>query len=744
MKCQKCGAELVENAIFCRECGTKIVKNKRFCCECGSNIPDGAKFCPNCGAKVNFREGIVAQKIGSKPVAANESFAAPPISGKGREKDCKKSHKKASSGSKHRLKYLVLTFVALLVVLNMKNHFDKKTSPKNESPSISQNQQTDEANGIYTYQVRNYVGKNLASFGKRYGDYRVDEYGCGKLRLVFVAADGILINPMDEEQLKQYVVIAQNIPNKTSLTIVNLRDSKGEPYSSLVDYQSYEEIVLYVDSVGGNAVVPDNITFPNPSLDRRTCFVRDYVGRNAASFGELHGDDRIDEYFSGKLRLIFAANDGSFVDAGDLNILKKYVIIGQDLDANEEFHLTYETNSRGEEYDRLIKSQSIETITLTVEMVDESVISHMPEIETAKSTENEREELTVEYRVLDNGKAEISGVSGDGNYVTIDSKIDGHEVIRIGDHAFENCDTLEGVLFWAKIEEIGDYAFANCTALKEISVPYETKQVGAHAFEGCVLLESAVLWGDPDIGDYAFANCTALPSISIGYNTKKVGAHAFDGCTALTKVIIWNDDTVIEEAAFLNCPSLKGRPIQVDNEITESTVQPELIQSPVAETPVGEDEVRVPSSSSEFKFDNYGDVANALEKVGFTNIRTEVLYDIIWGWTSEGRVESVSIDGIASFAKGDVFKKNAEIIITYHMKEEDDPLKQAETSNPTEAKQPTEASRPTTESTDSQLVSYSTNTKATVKNGDTGVYAYKKSGAYDIYYVIDFDEGYVY
>lgn len=42
-------------------------------------------------------------------------------------------------------------------------------------------------------------------------------------------------------------------------------------------------------------------------------------------------------------------------------------------------------------------------------------------------------------------------------------------------------------------------------------------------------------------------------------------------------------------------------------------------------------------------------------------------------------------------------------------------------------------------------VYYSTNTKDTVKNGDTGVYAY--SGIFDVYekyYIIDFDEGYVY
>ncbi|MBR4578795.1 MAG: hypothetical protein IKO22_04175 [Oscillospiraceae bacterium] len=42
-------------------------------------------------------------------------------------------------------------------------------------------------------------------------------------------------------------------------------------------------------------------------------------------------------------------------------------------------------------------------------------------------------------------------------------------------------------------------------------------------------------------------------------------------------------------------------------------------------------------------------------------------------------------------------------------------------------------------------VNYSTNDRNTVKNGNTGVYAYKsRGGSYAIYYIIDFDSGYVF
>lgn len=155
---------------------------------------------------------------------------------------------------------------------------------------------------------------------------------------------------------------------------------------------------------------------------------------------------------------------------------------------------------------------------------------------------------------------------------------------------------------------------------------------------------------------------------------------------------------------------------------------------------VGENEAMVPASAWDFKYDNYKDVEATLKNAGFTNIKTEILYDIFWGWTEEGEVDSVSIDGNTDFSKGNIFDKDVEIVITYHMKEEDDP------NRPTESETTESEVTKSTETTDEKdSVSYSTNTKDTVKNGNTGVYAYKSIGhMYDIYWIIDFDEGYVY
>lgn len=158
---------------------------------------------------------------------------------------------------------------------------------------------------------------------------------------------------------------------------------------------------------------------------------------------------------------------------------------------------------------------------------------------------------------------------------------------------------------------------------------------------------------------------------------------------------------------------------------------------------VGEDEAMVPASALTCKYKDYKEVEEWFQSAGFTNLSTEILYDIVWGWTDEGEVESVTIDEKSDFARGSIFKKDAAVVITYHMKEEDDPNKPTESAD--EMTNMPEITEGTAVPSESKSVSYSTNDKSTVKNGNTGVYSYRnKGGSYYIYYIIDFDEGYVY
>lgn len=88
---------------------------------------------------------------------------------------------------------------------------------------------------------------------------------------------------------------------------------------------------------------------------------------------------------------------------------------------------------------------------------------------------------------------------------------------------------------------------------------------------------------------------------------------------------------------------------------------------------LSENEAKLDAAASEYRNKNYEDVKSSLEKLGFTNIKFEIMYDIVFGITTDGTVESVSIAENKDFKRGDVFPKDAEIIIAYHMPEDADP-----------------------------------------------------------------------
>lgn len=80
-----------------------------------------------------------------------------------------------------------------------------------------------------------------------------------------------------------------------------------------------------------------------------------------------------------------------------------------------------------------------------------------------------------------------------------------------------------------------------------------------------------------------------------------------------------------------------------------------------------ENQISIPFSSSEFKYKQLDEVQDALRTAGFTNIKTEKIEDLIIGFlTSENEVESVIVNNVGDYAKGDIFDKDVEVIISYH------------------------------------------------------------------------------
>lgn len=148
--------------------------------------------------------------------------------------------------------------------------------------------------------------------------------------------------------------------------------------------------------------------------------------------------------------------------------------------------------------------------------------------------------------------------------------------------------------------------------------------------------------------------------------------------------------------------------------IVESGEEKNGIQTIIDST--GDDEIIMYAIPGEYIGQDYRSVEAKFKEYGFTNIKT-VAKETTDPINKVGAVAELKIAG-KTFKRGDKFKKTDEIKITYWIKKEEK----------------------------KESVSYSTNDSNTAKLGNQGVYSYKRTGnrEYDLFYIIDFDEGYVY
>ena len=231
-----------------------------------------------------------------------------------------------------------------------------------------------------------------------------------------------------------------------------------------------------------------------------------------------------------------------------------------------------------------------------------------------------------QYRVLEDGTAEITHYFGRDSVVHIPDTLDGKTVTSIRDVAFACCSALttielpdsvtsigvnlfagceslkniqvspeqpvfavsDGVLFNKAeksliyypagkqeeayevpqgIQQIKSGAFSCCSALASIELPDSVTSIGKSAFSGCSSLTTIEL---PDsvtsIGEYAFSDCSSLTSIELPDSVTSIGKSAFSDCSSLTSIELPDSVTSIGESAFAWCRSLTS--IELPDSVT--------------------------------------------------------------------------------------------------------------------------------------------------------------------------------
>lgn len=119
--------------------------------------------------------------------------------------------------------------------------------------------------------------------------------------------------------------------------------------------------------------------------------------------------------------------------------------------------------------------------------------------------------------------------------------VTGNNLLGIGNYAFYNCASLQGIQLGDGANYIGNYAFANCINLKTANFP----------------LNSSIL----ALGDHVFYNCRSLETFTVPVAVKKIGDSAFEGCTGLVTIDLKGSgqQVILEEMGdnvFKNCTAL--------------------------------------------------------------------------------------------------------------------------------------------------------------------------------------------
>lgn len=314
------------------------------------------------------------------------------------------------------MKKIISFLLAFSLLLSFTACSSQPESSDNETASTENNTtiQTDTTEiktspDKYTWYVKNYVGKNLASVGyTSMGGDRMDSYGNGYIQLILLTTNGEYIDIENEEELKAWRVIGQNLSPNTEIKYTYELDSNGEEFDGLVAHQNIEEIVLAIAPVGAKTDAPA-LTAINPSPDKYTFYIDDYVGRTLSQCGYISLAGRLmDQYGNAYIHLAVYSNDGSFVDVNDENTLKNYVVTSQNISPNTEFKMTYCLDSDGNEYDSLVDTQNIEEIELYVSQVN--------------SYETEKPEPTVEPSAT-----EVNSDAADGIRPEFKAAMDSYE-----------------------------------------------------------------------------------------------------------------------------------------------------------------------------------------------------------------------------------------------------------------------------------------------------------------------------
>ena len=133
--------------------------------------------------------------------------------------------------------------------------------------------------------------------------------------------------------------------------------------------------------------------------------------------------------------------------------------------------------------------------------------------------------------------------------------------------------TVKALILPEGLQVINDYALYNARHLGGIVIPAGVTRIGDGAFEDCRSMDSVVFAGNAlrEIGDWAFYNCHSLKTISIPDGVTEIGKAAFFDCAYLKEITLPSTTKTIADNAFGQCQKV--------GKITVNAVVPPMVEA---------------------------------------------------------------------------------------------------------------------------------------------------------------------
>lgn len=199
------------------------------------------------------------------------------------------------------------------------------------------------------------------------------------------------------------------------------------------------------------------------------------------------------------------------------------------------------------------------SIFLTICML----VSLLPVIASAKSQTFTDKYGTWTYQIETDGSVTILGCKNVKKNIVIPATIDGKPVKKLGQHLFQNNDTITGVVIPHGVKEIGKMVFFNCDKLEYVEIPGSVTTIDDKAFSKCASLKSLYLpatvteLGDDVFKDNPQLNVTcAIDSAAATYLEKN---RTDLGSYTLIKVTPTKQETQKPQTNVTQEPVIKGK-----------------------------------------------------------------------------------------------------------------------------------------------------------------------------------------